>query len=243
MNEYKRIRVKLALVATCPSCQLHQAVRASGTCPKCGTSLPAEEVAAVRSAIRSRRLTFKGRLNRLVDSMRDATDAPLVFATRGTPQSKLDYFNKVLQPATKTIQVRHDAITKLLATGEWVPDDPNCITTFTELVMLLEAEISSIAQLSQTMPPLELRGVHRELTRSVAQFARGHVATAQTICAVDADDAVHLMNVAASEITEASKHLERLLLSSGWLSEARVLILSAQTARSTSRRSYGRPCT
>jgi hypothetical protein len=209
MSEEKRFAVKLDLAATCPCCSQQRAVKAAGMCPQCGTRLPQDAVTAVRAAVRARWQAFKGRLGRLSDRMHAATDGPLTFATRGAPQSKPDYFINTLRPAVKTMGERHDAVMGIFANCEWRPTESDCIKTFASLVQILDTEIDFIAQLSQTMPPLELRGVHRELTRAAAQFARGHVITAQTICAVDADEAVRLMGAAEHEITGAANHLER----------------------------------
>ena len=203
------LTVKLDLAVTCPGCQQQRAVKGSGVCPICGTSLPAEEVAAVRTAVRNRRQTFKVRLNRLADRMRDTTDAPIVFATRGSPESKPNYVDNTLHPATRTIRERHDTVHTLLATGEWRPSDPGCIQNFTDLVRTIDVEIDFMTQLSQTMPPLELRGVHRELTRAAVQFIRGHVIMTQTLCAVDLDEARRLANDATNAMDEAARHLQR----------------------------------
>jgi hypothetical protein len=112
------------------------------------------------------------------------------------------------------MQERHESVAKLFATGEWRPTDPGCIQTFTELVKVLDAEIDSIAPLSQTMPPLELRGVHREMTRAAIQFVRCHVFAAQTICAVDADEAACMQVDATGAMAAAAKHLKRVPTSS-----------------------------
>lgn len=209
MTERKRFTTKFNFTATCPKCGQQRAVTASGRCPACNASLLEEEVVAVRAAVRSRRQAFKVRLNRLADRMHASTDAPPVFATRGSPQNKVDYSNKTLPLATNIMRERDDVVTRLLTTGEWNPDNPGSIEIFTELVQVLDAEIDFIGQLSQTMPTLELRGVHRELTRAAVQFARGHVFMAQTIRAADADEAARLMNEGANAITGASKHLKR----------------------------------
>jgi hypothetical protein len=209
MTEHKTFTVKFDFAATCSRCQQQRAVTASGKCSVCNATLLDEEVAAVRAAVRSRRQAFKGRLNRLADRMRTSTDASPVFVTRGSPQNKSDYLNRTLRPATHTLRERDDIVARLLATGEWNPESPESIEIFRELIHVLDVELDFIDQLRQTMPPLELRGVHRELTRAAVQFARGHVFMAQTIRAADADEAAHFMSEGVEAITGASKHLKR----------------------------------
>lgn len=164
----------------------------------------------MRAVVHSRRQAFKGRLNRLSERMHAATDAPLTFTTRGSnPRSTTDHLNQILLPAMATTWERNRNAARLLNTGRWDPNAPDCIQTFTELVRILDAEIDFISDLCGMMPPLELRAVHRELARAVPQFARGHVLLAQTIIAVDADEADRIHANVVSAMADGRKHLER----------------------------------
>ena len=206
---FSRIFVNVALTSTCPDCQQQRPVNRAATCPECGANLLSEDVQAVRGAVRNRRQALKGRLNRLADRMHSATDNPLEFATRGIPLSQSDYVKQTMTPAMATLQRRHDAIAGLLATGTWEPGAPGCLERFKELVQALDAELDFMLGLSKTMPPLELRGVHRELTRASMQLVRGHVAFSQILCVVDADEAARLTDMATISMDRAAKHHQR----------------------------------
>jgi hypothetical protein len=209
MTEGLRIVVNVALVSKCPDCQQERPVTKAATCPECGASLPSEEVATVRAGVRSRRQAFKGLLKRFADRMQSEIDDPIEFATRGTPFSQSDYVKETMSPAMTKLQSRHDAIARLLATSTWELTAPGCLERFKELVQALDAELDFMLGLSKTMPPLELRGVHRELTRASMQLLRGHVAFAQILCAVDAGEATHLTAIATVSMDKAAKHHQR----------------------------------
>ena len=126
-TEGRLLTVKLDFVATCSNCQQPRAVKGVGKCPECGTDLPADDVALVRAAVRSRRQAFKVRIGRLADRMHAATDRPLAFTTRGVPASRQDYLNQVVRPTIALFEEHHQLVVKLLAQSEWKSADPACI--------------------------------------------------------------------------------------------------------------------
>jgi hypothetical protein len=202
-------QIKLALVAPCATCGEARAVVPSGTCSVCGAPLPEDAVAAVRAATRRRRQTFKGRLKRLEDRLHGLTASPLGFAVRGVPQAAADHLAQVLQPTMDTLTARHQKVAELLSKGTWDPEESGCIGTFNELVGVLDAAINCVSELCGTMPPIEWRAVHRELTHTVLEQARGEILTTLTITAPDMESALRLQEDGNAAFAAGDQHARR----------------------------------
>ncbi|WP_297543193.1 hypothetical protein [Amycolatopsis sp.] len=138
------------------------------------------------------------------------TDGPFIFATRGAPCSDDDHLVNVLQPAFNTLGARHETVARLMQTGTWDPEEKGCIAAFNELVGTLDAAINFVTELRETMPPLEWRAVHRELTRAVAQQVCGQVFIAMTIVAADTDTASRLRDDGNRSFATGARHAERI---------------------------------
>jgi hypothetical protein len=209
MDDINLLAIRLAIVATCPRCQQPRAVVVSGLCSECGTDLPAEDVAAVRAAVRKRRQTFRKPLDRLVNRMHKELDRPFVFATRGTPLERLDYINQVVTPELGDVIVHHQEVVRLLAAGEWDSGTSESIQVFSDLVRSLGKGIDRVTRLLKIMPPLDLRGVHRDMVRAAAQFVRGQMHVAQMIIATDYDEVVRMRAASIAAIEQARKGSEQ----------------------------------
>ncbi|MEV6608871.1 hypothetical protein [Kutzneria sp. NPDC051319] len=209
MLEPSTLVVRLALPVACTVCQRPQSVRSSGACPDCGTPLDPDAVADVRGAVRRRRDAFRRRLQRLDERMHSVTDPPLDFERRGTPRSDDRHLTDVLQPALKTLRASYKTVADLLATGTWDPDEPGCLMAFTALVQALDASLDFVTTLRTTMPPIEWRAVHRELTRAAAEHARGQVLLTSTITAPDLVAAQHQRDASSAAFAAGARHAER----------------------------------
>lgn len=166
---------KLVFTAPCPDCGELKLVNDSGKCPECSVPLDVDAVAAVRQAIRKRRQAFKVRLLRLEQRMHEVTDGPLDFKSQGVSHSPEEHFTEVLIPTREALSSLNEAVVRLLSTQDWNPEQPDCIAAFTLLMRLLDDALDSINTLQATVPPLDWRAVHRELTRAIASNVRGHV--------------------------------------------------------------------
>lgn len=202
--------VELVLAVPCATCGESRSVQASGDCPVCGNQLPADAVAAVREAVRNRRQAFKGRLTRLEQRMHSVADGSVEFATRGIPLPLEEHLNKVLLPFMKALGARHETVRLLLGETTWDSSESGCVAAFNELIRALDTALSSIIDLRETMPPLEWRAVHRELTRAAVEQIRGQINIALTIVASDADAALRLQEEGRRSFANGTQHAERI---------------------------------
>ncbi len=173
----------------------------------CNAPLPTEAVADVRAALPRRRQTFKGRLGRLEQRMHSVTDGPLAFVTRGIPRDDNEHLTEVIRPALASLCEHHETVARLLSSGStWDPREAGCIQAFTELIGVLDTGLNFVTNLRETMPPVEWRAVHRELTRAAAQLIRGQVLITLTIIAPDADAAAALQEEGQQAIDLGARH-------------------------------------
>src|SRR6266704_5689558 len=200
---------KLVFTALCLDCGELKPVKGSGKCPVCGVLLDVDAEAIIRQAIRKRRQAFKVRVSRLAKRMHEVNDGPLEFKSRGLPLSSGEYFTEVLTPSKEAMLSLNETVVHLLNSQDWNPDQSDCIAAFTRLMQLLDDALVSITTLQATMPPLDWRAVHRELTRAVALSVRGHVFSVLTIVALDADEATSVQTDSTLASAEAREHLER----------------------------------
>jgi len=201
--------VKLVLVVPCSTCGEARSAPASGLCSTCNGLLPADLVATVREAVRQRRQAFKGRLNRLEQRMREVTGGLPTFSTRGQPLSENDHLNQVLRPALNNLKSRHESVVRLLKNGTWDPGEADCAAAFNGLVGTLEAGLTHVAALRDTMPPIEWRAVHRELARAANEQVRGQISITLTIIAPDYDAALMLQDAGNRSFAAGARHAER----------------------------------
>lgn len=199
----------VAFTALCPSCGEISTVKGSGTCSACNAPLDASAVAAVRTSIRERRQAFKGRLLRLAQRMHEATDGPLEFMSRGTPLNPDDHFTTVITHTKQAVRSLDEDISRLVASRDWTPDQPGCIAAFTKLIQMLDDALARVPVQLETMPPLEWRAVHRELTRAFVASVRGHIFMALTLSAADGDEAAKIQADAAQVFAAAKEHIGR----------------------------------
>lgn len=197
--------------ARCSSCGEVSSVRGPGKCPACDAPFDANAVATVRTSIRERRQVFKGRLSRLAQRMHEVTDGPLEFKPQGDPLSPEDHFTNMLLPTKQAVLSLDEDISRLVSSQDWTSNQPERIGTFTKLVQTLDDALAKVPALLETMPPLEWRAVHRELTRAFVSSVRGHIFMALTMSAADGDEAAKIQANAAEAKGESEKEPYKLI--------------------------------
>lgn len=110
----------------------------------------------------------------------------------------------------KALGARHETVKRLLSGTTWNPSDGGCVSAFNELIRTLDAALSSITNLRETMPPLEWRAVHREVTRAAMDQVRGQIQIALTIVAPNADAALQLQEEGNRSFANGTQHAERI---------------------------------
>jgi hypothetical protein len=92
-DRFQQSAANLVFTVLCLQCSESSPVKGSGKCSVCGAPLETNAVEAIRESIHKRRKSFKVRLLRLVQRMREVTDDPLEFKSQGTPRSPEDHFH------------------------------------------------------------------------------------------------------------------------------------------------------
>ncbi|WP_329565308.1 hypothetical protein [Kitasatospora sp. NBC_01266] len=141
--------------------------------------------------------------------MKQVTDGPLQFATRGAPLPMHVHLSDVLLPGMRALSVLHNEVAKIFGSRSWDPEEPGCLADFTRLIQVLDGALSRIDPLRETMPAIELRALHREAIRALVANVRGHVLMAMTLSAVDMDEAVRWQGAGNRAFDVSAKHAER----------------------------------
>jgi len=141
--------------------------------------------------------------------MHEVTDGPLEFKSQGMPLKPEDHFTNVIVPAKQALLSLDEDVARIVNSQDWNPDQPNCIKAFTKLIRLLDDALAAVTALQETMPPLDWRAVHRELTRATASSVRGHIFMTLTISALDADEVTKVQTNGTLAFADAKEHIKR----------------------------------
>ena len=193
------------LAVACAACAAQSSVRGTGRCTECGQLLPADLVGQVRADVRSRRQAFKSSLQRLVQRVCVTADQVARLPVRGVCLDAGDYPAQVLVPAVEVLGDL-DTVPHLVTQRSWDPLEDGTRAAFDDLVRQIETVRELAQSLLEVLPPLQWRGVHRELVRAAVVLARAHAAVAQLISAPDLDEARHLTGQAERWYAQAARH-------------------------------------
>lgn len=98
-----------------------------------------------------------------------------------------------------------------LRTVTWDPqEDPGCITSFQRIVSALDKGITLVTMLTNQLSPIEVRAVHRILTRAIGQMIHGYVTIIEALIAIDPDEALERQREGQQLFTLGERTLELL---------------------------------
>jgi DNA processing protein len=217
-----RYAVPFALIE-CESCGQATLVRRSRNCTRCGASLAPD---AVDPTTESRRSAFKGAISRLQDRVRAAhLDEPR-FTKSGVGMSPADYGHTILDRARIDIPAILAPIKDDAPHTSWDADERECVEALTRIITSIDTATTAVAVLMGVLPPLDYRGAHHILVRTLGSMVAGHAAMLRSLIAADVDEArerekdgQHVLNRAnrtAGLLVEVLHRSKSMVASDGW---------------------------
>ena len=209
---------------TCDTCSQTTVVNRDHRCTRCGAPLPE---GTVDPSVKLRRHTYKAAFERLLARAEAARIADPAFARRDTITDAATYIETVFQPALASIP---DALRELqddVEASSWADDKPS-LETFRGVSACIESLIEQSSQLCAIVPPVEMRAMHRLLTRAICGMVTGYLTLLSAVVASDIEDATQRQQagqtqldaagVTASRLAELVGRIEALLVPGRWMS-------------------------
>ena len=184
-------------------------MKGAGQCAECRQPLPPEQVQQVRAQVKARRYAFNSSLQRLEQRICATADRLARFPIRGVCLDARGYLAQVLVPAMDVLG-DPGTVPRLVTQRSWNLAQDGTRAAFTDLTGQIESARELAQSLHEALPPLQWRGIHRELARAAAALARAHVTVAQLITAPDLDTARRLTDQAEHWYTQAVRHGTRI---------------------------------
>ncbi len=209
---------------TCDTCSQPTVVNRDRRCTRCRAPLPDE---TIDPSVKLRRQTYKAAFKRLLARVDAARIADPVFARRGTITDAATYMESVFQPALKNVPDTLHELRNEVESSSWGDDQPS-LDAFRGISARIESLITQASQLIAIVPPVEMRAMHRLLTRAVCEMVTGYVTLLSAVVAADIEDATqrqqagqaHLdaAGVTAGRLAEPVGRIEALLEPGRWMS-------------------------
>src|SRR6266567_52266 len=197
--------------AQCPACGMTTSLRRNRQCSGCGAALSEEDQSRKDESVKRRRNTFKVRIERL---RKDLEDSPILypsFTRSGQGISLTDYTSTVFSPSIDEVMVFAAQVRLELRSVTWDPEkDSKCISSFQRIVSALDKGITCVKTLVNQLPPVEVRAVHRALTRCLGQMIDGYVTIIEALIAMDTDEALERQQKGQELFTRGANMLQLL---------------------------------
>lgn len=199
----------------CPTCGKMTLVRRTKQCVHCHIDLGDAARSQGNSVVKRRRQAFKVLLERLIAHIQESSLLQPTFTRQGQGLALSDYKTTIFMPSIEAIEEITATVRKALRTVTWDPqEDRTCVTNFQQIIGALEKSIPIINTLTEHLPPLEMRAIHRLVTRTIGQIIQGYVTMTRAIIALDIDEAFERQNEGQNLFIAGSclvEHLPRIM--------------------------------